>query len=114
MVRASADGITVLDGDHRVVYANPAACKLHGYPADRLLGHDFLTFVPEQDRQTARTLFAHARDGKSAAMAGVTYRPDGSQLHLEATATAPHLPGKRFTLVVSPDVTERHPQARPT
>ncbi|HKF15777.1 MAG TPA: PAS domain S-box protein [Candidatus Dormibacteraeota bacterium] len=112
MVRASADGIIVLDGDDRVVYANPAACRLHGYPPDRLLGHDFLTFVPEQDRQTALTLFANAHDGRSAAMASVTYRPDGSQLHVEATATVLDLRSKRFIVVVSRDVTERHRQAR--
>ena len=112
MVRALADGIIVLDSDHRVVYANPAACKLVGYPADRLLGRDFLTFIPEQDRRTALTLFASARDGKSAAMAGVAYRPDGSLLHVEATATVLDLRSKRFIVVASRDVTERHRQAR--
>jgi PAS domain S-box-containing protein len=112
MVRASADGIIVLDTDHRVVYANPAACKLHGYPLDRLLDRDFLTFVPEQDRQTALALFANAQDGKSTAMAGVACRPDGSQLYIEATATVLDLRSKRFIVVASRDLTERHRQTR--
>src|SRR5215471_5758826 len=112
MVRASSDGIIVLDSDHRVVYANPAACRLHGYSPDRLLGRDFLTFVPEPDRQTALTLFARARSGKSVAMGGVAHRSDGSQLHVEATATVLDLRSKRFIVIVSRDVTERHRQAR--
>src|SRR5215467_4800423 len=112
MVRASSDGIIVLDSDHRVVYANPAACRLHGYSPDRLLGQDFLTFVPEPDRQTALTLFASARGGKSVAMGGVAHRSDGSQLHVEATATVLDLRSKRFIIIVSRDVTERHRQAR--
>jgi PAS domain S-box-containing protein len=112
MVRASADGIIVMDSDRRVVYANPAACKLLGYPPDRLLGRDFLTLVPETDRQTALTLLASSRGGKSTGMAGVAYRPDGSQLHVEATATVLDLRSKRFIVVVSRDLTERHRQAR--
>jgi len=112
MVRASADGIIVLDGDHRVVYANPAACRLHGYPRDGLVGHDFLTFVSEHDRQSALTLFANARDGKSATVPGIAYRPQGSQLDVEATAAGLALPSKRFIVVASRDVTERHRQSR--
>src|SRR5262249_38118760 len=65
LVRTSADGITVVDSDCRIVYANPAACQLLGYSLDRLLGQDSLTLLPEQERQTYRTFLEKARSGHS-------------------------------------------------
>ena len=52
MVKASLDGVIVLDSDRRVVYASPAYCELFGYPLDRLLGNNPLPLVAERDRQT--------------------------------------------------------------
>ena len=112
LVRASVDAITVLDSDHRIVYANPAACALLGYPLDRLLGRDGLTLIPERERQTALTVFANARRGQSQAVAGVASRSDGSELEIELTTTALDLRNKQFILVASRDVTERRRQAR--
>lgn len=45
-IRASPDGVVVLDSDLRIVYASPAFCALFGYTVDRLLGEDALTLVP--------------------------------------------------------------------
>lgn len=70
LVRASADGIPVLDNDHRVVYANPAACELLGYPPDRMLDLDVLKLIPERERQTALTVLANARRSQSQAVTG--------------------------------------------
>jgi PAS domain S-box-containing protein len=112
LVRASADGITVLDGDHRVVYANPAACELLGYSLDRMLGLDVLKLIPERERQTALTVFANARRGQSQAVAAIASRSDGSELEIEHTTSALYLRSKQFILVVSRDVTERRRQAR--
>jgi PAS domain-containing protein len=44
IVRASPDAVVVLDSARRVVYASPAYCELFGYPIDRLLGQDALTW----------------------------------------------------------------------
>ena len=52
MVKASLDGVIVLDSDRRVVYASPAYCELFGYTLDRLLGNNPLPLVAERDRQT--------------------------------------------------------------
>ena len=38
----AADGLVILDRHLRCVLANPAACTLLGYAADRLRGRDFL------------------------------------------------------------------------
>src|SRR5215472_16640359 len=112
LVNASVDGITVLDSDHRVVYANPAACELLGYSRDQLLGLDGLQLIPERARPTVLTVFADARRGKSRAVASLAIRSDGSELAVELTTSAVDLRSKQFILVASRDVTERHRQAR--
>ena len=112
LVRASADGITVLDGDHRVVYANPAACKLLGYSLEKLLGLDGLTLIPERERQTALTVFTNALRGRSQAVASTASRSDGSELEIELTTSVLSLRSKQFIMVASRDVTERRRQAR--
>jgi len=48
MVKASLDGVIVLDSDRRVVYAGPAYCELFGYPLDRLPGINPLPLVAER------------------------------------------------------------------
>ena len=112
LVRASADGITVLDSDCRVVYANTAACELLGHPLHRLLGQDRLSLLPEQERQTYLTFLERARNGDPEPWTAIAYRPDGSELEAELTTTVLDLRGEQFFVVASREVTERHRQAR--
>ena len=112
LVRASPDGIIVLDTDRRFVYANPAACELLGHPLDELLGRDFLTFVPERERQTSEAILASARRGKSRTVEAVAYRPDGSERDVEVTISRLNFRSRQLIAVVSRDVSERHRQAR--
>src|SRR5262250_2237760 len=64
LVTAAADGITVLDGDHHIVYANPAACEQLGYPLNQLVGLDGLKLVPESQRQTVLAVLTSAARGQ--------------------------------------------------
>ncbi|HKF17217.1 MAG TPA: PAS domain S-box protein [Candidatus Dormibacteraeota bacterium] len=112
LVRTSVDGITVLDRDRRIVYANPAACEMLGYPLDRLLGQDSLTLLPEHERQTYRTFLEKARSGHSQPRTEIVYRPDGSEREVQLTTTVLSFESRRFLVVASRDVTERHRRAR--
>ncbi|HKA50197.1 MAG TPA: PAS domain S-box protein [Candidatus Dormibacteraeota bacterium] len=112
LVTATADGITVLDSDRRVVYANPAACKLLGYSLEQLMGLDGLMLVPESERQTAMAVLASAGRGQPQAVAGAAWRSDGSELEVEVTTSTLELRSNRYILVASRDVTERRRQAR--
>jgi PAS domain S-box-containing protein len=49
-VAGAQDGITVVDAQRRVVYANPAACEMLGYPLEQLRGRDFLASIPARER----------------------------------------------------------------
>jgi len=112
LVRATADGITVLDSDLRIVYANPAACKLLGYSLEQLAGLDGLTLIPEREQRTAMAVLANAGQGESHAVAGVARRSDGAEVEVELTTSTLDLRSKRYILVASRDVTERRRQAR--
>ena len=112
LVRTSADGITVLDSDCRVVYANTPACELLGHPLHRLLGQDRLSLLPEQERQTYLTFLDRARNGDPQPWIAIAYRPDGSELEAELTTTVLDLWGEQFFVVASREVTDRHRRAR--
>src|SRR5262249_56080536 len=75
LVRSSADGISVLDSDCRVVYANPATCEMLGYRLDQLLGRHRLTFLPEQGRQTYPKFPDGARRGRSRPRTAIAFPP---------------------------------------
>lgn len=107
-VRASTDGIIFMDADRRCVYANRTACELLGHPADRVMGRDCLTFVPERERSTASMLFACVAGAGGVAV----YRPDGSERDIEARTTSLDLPGRQLTALVLRDMSERHRRAR--
>ena len=112
LVRSSADGISVLDSDCRVVYANPATCEMLGYRLDQLLARHRLTFQPEQERQTYRKFLDGARGGRSEPRTAIAYRPDGSRVEAELTATVLSLQGRQFFVIAARDVTERNQRAR--
>src|SRR5215471_42307 len=109
---ASPDGVLILDGDGRVMYASPAYCELFGLQADRLRGQDILRFIPERHWQTVLSHWADVRDGRSEPLLGVARQADGSELEFEVRGTVWHLQGRRFLALVFRDMTQRHRQTR--
>src|SRR5262249_49588655 len=112
LVRSSADGILFLATDRRYVYANPAACKLIGYPMEALVGRDFLDDVPECNRPPTLAYFDRARRGKVDRVPLVFARSDGSELHVEGTTTILKVRRRRLIALVFQDVGERLTQER--
>jgi len=106
------DGIVVVDADRRFVFANPAACELVGRPREELLGRDFLTVIPERERQSALTEFAKLSRTKPERRQGMVCRPDGSLLDVEFTTTVLESVGARLVAAILRDVSERRRQAR--
>jgi PAS domain-containing protein len=50
LLEQSVDGVVVCRAeDRRYVYANPAACRLMGYPFEELAGRDFLMNFPDRE-----------------------------------------------------------------
>jgi PAS domain S-box-containing protein len=102
----------MLDSDLRIVYANPAFCRLFGYPVGRLLGQHALMLAPERRQQTALKYWADVRNGRSEPLLGIGFRANGSELEIEVSGTVLDLQGKRFLVFAARDVTERQRQGR--
>src|SRR5262245_35935922 len=111
LVKASVDGIVVVDAYRRFVFANPAACELLGRSLEELLGRDFLMVIPERERQSALAEFGKiGRDTER--RQGMVSRPDGSLLDIEFTTTVLESRGARLVAAILRDVSERRRQAR--
>ncbi len=63
VVAGAQDGITIIDADRRVVYANPAACGMLGYPLVQLRGRDFLDSIPDREHSIILALFSEQLSG---------------------------------------------------
>ncbi|MFH1982273.1 MAG: ATP-binding protein [Pseudomonadota bacterium] len=50
LVEEINDGYIVIQ-DNLVVFANPAFCKMHGYPSSEVLGRDFSLFIDPESRE---------------------------------------------------------------
>jgi signal transduction histidine kinase len=48
LVAGAREGITIVDSERRLVYANPAACEVLG-PLEQLRGQDFIESVPKRE-----------------------------------------------------------------
>ncbi len=67
----ATDGIVVLDGTHRVLFANPAACGLLGVDADRVRGEPFEHEVPDEGASTSYRVEASA--GRSTSLMATAF-----------------------------------------
>jgi PAS domain S-box-containing protein len=101
VVAGAQDGITVVDAERRVVYANPAACEMLGYSLEELRGRDFLGSIAARERSSILARFSEQLSGSVAgAPAPFTCNlldPDGSEREIVYSrfvvdvAGSPHL-----------------------
>jgi diguanylate cyclase (GGDEF)-like protein/PAS domain S-box-containing protein len=55
-MQGAPEGMAVTDAHDRIVQANPALCELLGRRAERLIGHRFREFIPEDEREKVEDL----------------------------------------------------------
>ncbi|MEV0286954.1 MULTISPECIES: GAF domain-containing protein [unclassified Kribbella] len=108
LVRASMDGIAVLDERGRLVYINPSGSRILGRRAEQLVGRTgpFLTTL-----RLGRTTPSEASGEVTAHSVGY-HRPDGSERELEYSQSSFHAEGRGLVIVTFRDVTESQVQAR--
>ena len=116
ILESTADGLYGLDPDGRVSFANPAACRLLGYPVERLVGasiHDLVhnrrpdgSPYPEDQCPTSATL----REGRATTVNDdVFWRADGDAIPVIYSSRPMIRDGAIVGAVVSfVDITERH------
>ncbi len=109
------EGILITDAEldapgPRILYANPAFCRISGYPLDELLGHDprFLQ-GPETDRDVLERLRRTLEAGSAFSGQTINYRKDNTPYEVQWTVSPVHDEhgnAQQYVAVLR-DVTER-------
>lgn len=101
---ATSDGVIIHAAGGRIVEANPAACDMHGYAYDELIGMDSTRlFAPGQFADALKWVLA----GAPVDVQSTNRRKDGTPLEVEIRATLFMYRGEPHMLSVVRDITER-------
>jgi PAS domain S-box-containing protein len=113
---ASLEAVIVISEDDRIVYANPAACRITGYRLDELLGADAYGSMPPDARAALQAAIKQhdATQPPGTIMRGtsVMTRANGEDYEVEFTAALLMLDGSCLVAVMFHDVTEMQRMAR--
>ena len=105
--QATGDGLVVTDLDGRLVRANPAFHRMHGYRPDELLGRHASTWIhPDHQPDRARYTAEVMAGGRPRRLA-VDVRKDGSTFPVQVQGSAFTFQGRPHILGVVRDDTER-------
>lgn len=101
---ATSDGVIIHAAGGRIVEANPAACAMHGYSYDELIGMDSARlFTPGQFADTLNWVLV----GAAVDVQSINYRKDATPFDVEIRATLFMYRGEPHMLSVVRDITER-------
>lgn len=111
LVEAAPDGVLVVDGDGRIMLANPELRRLTGFSAEELLGQPIEVLVPPAARDAhVGHRDGYARDSHSRPMGSglelAAMRKDGTLLPVEIMLSPMQLGGRRVTIAFVRDATE--------
>jgi PAS domain S-box-containing protein len=114
ILNAVGEGICGFDGDGRVVFVNPAACRISGFKREELIGqpaHALLHHTRADGRHCAGEdcdLYAVMRGRAAHTVEGeVLWRKDGTSLPVECVGTLLREGNGLVSVIVFRDVTER-------
>ena len=109
ILQGAAEGILVPRIDTgKLLYANPAACRMFGYTEEELLRLGVSDLHPPQDLRLVMQVFeAQVRGEKPFAAAVPCLRKDGTTIHADINASRMMFGGKDCLVGFFTDVTER-------
>jgi PAS domain S-box-containing protein len=114
ILNAVGEGICGFDGDGRVVFVNPAACRISGFRRDELIGqpgHALLHHTRADGQHCAGEdcdLYDVMRGRGARAIEGdVLWRKDGTSVPIDGMGTLLHDARDLVSVMVFRDVTER-------
>jgi diguanylate cyclase (GGDEF)-like protein/PAS domain S-box-containing protein len=85
-LRSAANGIMITDRSGRIVWVNPATCRITGYSREELLGqHTRILKSGEHDDEFYRDLWETVTGGETWSGTIVNRRKDGTHYHEEQT-----------------------------
>ncbi len=105
---AASDGLVLYDlGLDSVVEANPAACEMHGYTRQELIGLNPAVFMLPESHVLFREQVRTAKPGSMFESLIVHIRKDGSSFHAEVRRSAINYRGRPCLLSAIRDVSQR-------
>jgi len=112
-LEASNNGVIITDaagGDHPVIYANPAFCRITGYDRDEIVGRNPRFIMgAELDQPGLDAIRAALRERRAGSATVRTYRRDGSVLWAETDVSPVFDDDGRLThyVGISTDISDR-------
>ncbi|MGH2599363.1 MAG: PAS domain S-box protein [Dehalococcoidia bacterium] len=104
----TTDGLVINDFQTgRLVEANPAFCRMHGYTREELLGRHPSLFIHPDSLHLFEEFIETVRQGREFSCQAVDLRKDGSLLHVEIGGTGISYGGRPCVLGVVRDVSDR-------
>jgi PAS domain S-box-containing protein len=109
LFRKAAEGILVADTEtKKLLYANPAVCRMLGYTEEELAGLSVRDIHPPEDRARVMSEFeAQVRGKKTTAVALPCLRKDGTRIYVDVTSAVMVIDGMPCNVGFFSDVTER-------
>jgi PAS domain S-box-containing protein len=114
LMESSLDGIAVIDGDRKILYMNPAACEIVGYPREALLGQDVLMAFPPRAHRAVVEWFSTVRPGERGRDLDTLLRADGQERQVETAGMQFVVDGRPLVAAIFRDVTDERRRARET
>jgi PAS domain S-box-containing protein len=104
---AATNGLLIFSQDNVVVEANPAACKMHGYTHDEIIGMHGRQFIPPDVLERYLGMLERVKCGESFFTENQAYRKDGSTYDVDVHGSQFMFRGEPHFLFVVNDVTQR-------
>lgn len=112
VAQTARDAIISVDCDGRIVFWNPAAERIFGYPSAEVLDQPLSIIVPQRFRGQGtdglESLLAHGvTQPEGPATEAIGLRKDGSEFPIELSASSWHSGQHRFFTAIVRDVSQR-------
>ena len=109
ILETAAEGIWMVDAEHRTTFANQKIAEMLGYTVDEIIGRRLSDFVDEEERHKTAAAMARRRQGVAEQFERCFRRKDGSRLltHVSASPIFDETGNYAGSLGMLTDVTER-------
>jgi PAS domain S-box-containing protein len=105
---STSDGLIINDPETgRVVHANPAVCRMHGYTYDEFVGLHATEFIHPDFHPACADFLTTITNGGTYQTRAIDVRKDGSTFHVDVNGSSVAYRGRPHILAVVRDVTER-------
>ncbi len=106
------DSMYLLDLDDqdvpgKIIYTNDAACRIHGYPREEMIGRSINELDKEDEARKSDSRLDKLRSGEVLTFEEERRRKDGTPFPVEVTARTVEWKGRRVAFAIDRDISDR-------